>query len=73
MASLFLLAAMMLPRATIDVAMSIFMGKPLPVGKEAAIGFVPKKGWNPPAGDMAGSPLVIAIRIMPSSAARLQK
>src|SRR5215469_9966025 len=65
-------AAMMLPRATIEVARSILTGHPLPVGKEAAIGFVPKNAWHAPSGDMAGSQPVVANRIISCFAARLQ-
>ena len=50
----------MLPRATPEVARSIFTGNPLPVGNEAAMGLVPKNASYPPSGDMAGSQLVMA-------------
>ncbi len=65
-------AAMMLPRATTEVARSILTGNPLPVGKEAPIGLVPKKGSLAPKGGMAGSALVVAMRTVPRSAAWLQ-
>src|SRR5580765_4479208 len=65
-------AAMMLPLAIMEVAKSILTGKPLPVGNDAAIGFVPKKAWQAPSGDIAGSQLVMANRIMFWPAARLQ-
>src|SRR3954470_19539596 len=68
----FFWAAMMLPRATREVARSILTWKPLPVGKEAAMGLVPKKGSQAPSGLMAGSQLVVASRIMLWSAALLQ-
>src|SRR5580692_12639909 len=68
----FFWAAMMLPRATIEVAKSIFTGQPLPVGKEAAMGLVPKNAWHAPSGDMEGSQLVVANKIISCFAARLQ-
>src|ERR1700722_7310018 len=68
----FFWAAMMLPRATIEVARSILTGQPLPVGKEAAIGLVPKKAWHAASGDIAGSQPVVASTIMSCFAARLQ-
>src|SRR5215472_3333136 len=68
----FLLAAMMLPRATFDVARSTLIGYPLPVGNEQAIGFVPKKASEPPSGAIAGSEVVMARRVQFWAAARLQ-
>src|SRR5580698_8599167 len=65
-------AAMMLPRATMEVARSIFTGHPLPVGKEAPMGLVPKYAWHAPSGDIAGSQPVVANRIMSCFAAILQ-
>src|ERR1700678_498730 len=68
----FFWAAMMLPRATTEVARSILTGQPLPVGNEAAMGLVPKNAWHAPSGDMAGSQLVMANKIRSCLAARLQ-
>jgi len=65
-------AAMMLPRATSEVAMSIRTGNPLPVGKDTASGFVPNIASHAPSGDMAGSQLVIAQSTRSCAAARLQ-
>ena len=65
-------AAMMLPRATIEVDRSTFTGNPFPVGNDAAIGLVPKKASLDPSGDIAGSQFVIASRMNPFSAIRLQ-
>src|SRR6476660_1876158 len=69
---LFFWAAMMLPRAVMLVARSILRWNPLLVGKLAAMGLVPKKALQPPSGLMAGSQLVVAMRIMSRSAALLQ-